>query len=73
MLQLLQYFVGTSIAALLEVAEMTIVQSVVEGPTVSGSSLALGGGNGCKFRGRIYDTLDLVGGGMALNDLLLGR
>lgn len=53
MLQVLQYFVGTSMAAVLEVAEMTIVQSVVGGPMVRGSSLGLGGGKGCRLRGRI--------------------
>ena len=53
MLQLLQYLVGTSIAALVDVADTTMVHSVVEGPSVRGSSLLLGGGNGCKLRGRI--------------------
>jgi hypothetical protein len=53
MLQLLQYFVGTSIAALREAADTTMVHSVVEGPTFNGSSLGFDGGNGCKLRGRI--------------------
>ena len=53
MLQVLQYFVGTSIAAVFDVAETTMVHSVVAGPRVNGSSFGLGGGNGCKFRGRI--------------------
>ena len=53
MLQVLQYFVGTSIAAVFDVAETTMVHSVVAGPMVKGSSFGLGGGKGCKFRGRI--------------------
>lgn len=53
MLQLLQYFVGTSMAALEPVADTTMVHSVVGGPGMSGSSLGLGGGNGCKLRGSI--------------------
>jgi hypothetical protein len=53
MLQLLQYLVGTSMAALEPVAETTIVHSVVGGPRLSGSSLGLGGGKGCRFRGSI--------------------
>jgi len=57
MLQLLQYFVGTSIAAFVPVAETTMVHSVVGGPRLSGSSLGLGGGNGCRFRGSIYTAL----------------
>lgn len=53
MLQVLQYFVGTSMAAVVDVAETTMVHSVVAGPMVKGSSLGFGGGNGCRFRGRI--------------------
>lgn len=54
MLQLLQYLVGTSIAAFVPVAEMTIVHSVVGGPRFKGSSLGLVGAKGCRFRGRIW-------------------
>lgn len=54
MLQLLQYLVGTSIAALLPVAETTIVHSVVGGPRFRGSSLGLVGAKGCKLRGKIW-------------------
>jgi hypothetical protein len=53
MLQLLQYLVGTSIAALVPVADTTMVHSVVAGPRLSGSSLGLRGGKGCRFRGSI--------------------
>lgn len=54
MLQLLQYLVGTSIAADFDAADKTIVHSVVAGPTVRGSSLRLVGGNGCRFLGKIW-------------------
>ena len=40
-------------AALGEVLEMTMVQSVVAGPRVRGSSLGGEGGKGCRFLGRI--------------------
>lgn len=53
MLQLLQYLVGTSIAAFVPVADTTIVHSVVAGPTFRGSSLGLVGAKGCRLRGRI--------------------
>ena len=43
MLQVLQNFVGTSIAAVSEAADFTIVQSVVGGPKASGSSAFSGG------------------------------
>jgi hypothetical protein len=54
MLQVLQYFVGTSMAAEAEVAETTMVHSVRAGPRARGSSEGLGAGNGCKLRGRIF-------------------
>lgn len=44
-------------AALADVAETTMVQSVKAGPMVKGSSLGLAGGNGCKFRGNICFTV----------------
>ena len=53
MLQLLQYLVGTSMAALVPVAETTMVHSVVGGPRFRGSSLGLVGAKGCKLRGKI--------------------
>ena len=53
MLQLLQNLVGTSIAALPPDADTTMVHSVVGGPTLSGSSLGLGGAKGCKLRGKM--------------------
>jgi hypothetical protein len=53
MLQLLQYLVGTSIAAFVPVADTTIVHSVVAGPTFRGSSLGLVGAKGCRLRGRM--------------------
>jgi len=53
MLHVLQYFTGTSIAAMSEVAGLIITQSLVGGPIVMGSSAGSGGGIGCKFRGRI--------------------
>lgn len=56
MLHVLQYFMGTSIAALVGLIDLTRTQSLSEGPRVSGSSLPSGGGKGCKFRGRIYTT-----------------
>jgi hypothetical protein len=40
-------------AAFVEVAERTIVQSVSGGPSARGSSLGLAGGKGCKLRGKI--------------------
>ena len=54
MLQVLQYLVGTSMAAVADVAETTIVHSVSVGPIASGSSLGFGGGKGCRFLGRIW-------------------
>ena len=53
MLQVLQYLVGTSIAAVVDVADMTIVHSVRVGPRANGSSFGSVGGNGCRLRGRI--------------------
>jgi hypothetical protein len=53
MLQDLQYLVGTSIAELCDVADLTKVHSVVGGPMANGSSFPVGGGKGCKLRGRI--------------------
>ena len=46
MLQVLQYLVGTSIAALVAPADLTMVHAVVGGPKASGSSESSGGGNG---------------------------
>ena len=53
MLQVLQYFTGTSMAAMSEVAGLIMTQSLVGGPIAMGSSAGSGGGMGCKFRGRI--------------------
>lgn len=53
MLHVLQYLTGTSIAAVLEFADLIIVQSVVGGASLRGSSFGSGGGMGCKFRGII--------------------
>lgn len=46
MLHVLQYFTGTSIAATAEVANLTITQSSVGGPTAKGSSEGSGSGIG---------------------------
>jgi hypothetical protein len=46
MLQVLQYFTGTSIAATSDVASFTITQSLVGGPIISGSPEGSGGGIG---------------------------
>lgn len=58
MLQVLQYFVGTSMAALLAPVVLTMVQAVIGGPNASGSSESSGGGNGWRFRGRICSLSD---------------
>lgn len=55
MLQALQYLVGTSIAAMSVSADLIIVQAVVGGPNVSGSSEFSGGAMGWRFRGRILE------------------
>ena len=54
MLQVLQYFVGTSMAAVSKVADLTMVHSVVGGPRARGSSEFSGGAMGCRLRGNIY-------------------
>lgn len=59
MLQVLQYFVGTSIAAVSLPADLIMVQSVVAGPKVSGSSDASGGAKGCRFRGNICGRVNI--------------
>lgn len=53
MLHVLQYFVGTSMAAVFDFALLTIVHSVRGGPIVKGSSFGSDGGKGWRFRGRI--------------------
>jgi hypothetical protein len=53
MLQVLQYLVGTSIAAVADVADLIIVQSFIGGPSLKGSSSSSGGGIGWRFRGKI--------------------
>lgn len=53
MLQDLQYLVGTSIAAVVEEGERTVVQDVVGGPRARGSVVGGVGGKGWRFRGRI--------------------
>ena len=54
MLQVLQYLVGTSMAAVGSMADLTIVHSVVAGARARGSTEGEGGvGSGCKLRGRI--------------------
>ena len=45
MLQVLQYFTGTSMAAVEEPADLIVVQAVVDGAKASGSS-EVGGGMG---------------------------
>lgn len=57
MLQVLQYLTGSSMAAVEEVADLTLVQSVVGGPKARGSSSFSGGGSACRFRGSIYPFL----------------
>lgn len=52
MLQVLQYLVGTSIAAFVVSADLIIVHWVVGGPNANGSWES-SGGKGCKFRGKI--------------------
>lgn len=52
MLQVLQYLVGTSIAALVVPADLIIVQEVVGGPKARGSSDSEGGKR-WRFLGRI--------------------
>ena len=46
MLQVLQYLVGTSIAAFAVPSDLIMVHCVVGGPKVKGSSESSGGGNG---------------------------
>ena len=53
MLQVLQYLVGTSIAAVYLEVDLTMIHSEVGGPSVSGSSEFSGGIMGCRLRGRI--------------------
>ena len=53
MLHVLQYFVGTSMAALVDPADLIMVHWVVGGPKANGSSEP-SEGKGCRFRGRIY-------------------
>ena len=52
MLHVLQYLVGTSMAAVPGIWDFTLIQSVVGGPRARGSSDE-GGGCGWRFRGRI--------------------
>ena len=56
MLQVLQYLVGTSIAAVAVPDDLIMVHLVVGGPRVSGSSEFFGGSNGCRFRGKIWSS-----------------
>lgn len=56
-MQVLQYFTGTSIAAVWEVASRTITQSLVGGPIARGSSL---GGKAWIFLGKICLRLVLI-------------
>lgn len=58
MLQVLQYFVGTSMAAVSKVADLTIVHSVVGGAKARGSSEFSVVIIGCKLRGRICSMND---------------
>jgi len=53
MLHVLQYLVGTSIAAVVELPDLIIVQSVVGGASLNRSSFGSGGGIGCRFLGMI--------------------
>ena len=52
MLHVLQYLVGTSIAAVVFSADLTRAHSVVGGPSRKGSSCS-SSGNLCTFRGKI--------------------
>lgn len=60
MLHVLQYLVGTSMAAVDFSDDRTRVQSVVGGPSLRGSSFSSTGGKRCKFRGRTCLVLALV-------------
>lgn len=53
MLQVRQYLTGTSMAAVDDSHDLMSVQSVVDGPRRSGSSLSPTGGKAWRFRGRI--------------------
>ena len=57
MLQVLQYFTGTSIAAVVEPADLIMVQLVIDGARASGSS-EVGGGMGWRLRGKILMLFD---------------
>lgn len=56
MLHVLQYFIGTSIAAVDGLDDLTKTQSFIGGSRVRGSSVLSGGGIGWRFRGRIWMT-----------------
>jgi len=60
MLQVLQYLVGTSMAAVDFSDDRTRVQSVVGGPSLRGSSFSSTGGKRCKFRGRILPCVSYI-------------
>lgn len=57
MLQVLQYLVGTSIAAVDDSADLIRVQSVVGGPRRRGSSFSSWCGNWWTFRGNILEAI----------------
>lgn len=57
MLHVLQYLVGTSIAAVTVPSDLIMVHFVVGGPNVSGSSEFLDGSKGCRFRGNIFSDI----------------
>lgn len=71
MLQVLQYLVGTSIAAVVDWADLIMTQSFTAGPSRSGSSSSSAGGICWIFLGRIcvYQSVTARCGKLANNEI----